>query len=189
MDCSPPGLSVHGIFQARILEWVAMPSSRVSSWPRDPDTCLLYLLHWQVDSLPLVPSTCTYPLNFQFIDLPSSIWFKRKLKLNLFKLNPDHPFPSKLGCPSVFPLFVDSNSVVLVAQPPNLDSSLITLFLPCPISSPISIHSIFKRCSGIQPLSITHLAASLMQAVISFPVDFCSNLTICICWPFSLFLR
>ena len=28
MDCSPPGSSVHGILQARILEWVAMPSSR-----------------------------------------------------------------------------------------------------------------------------------------------------------------
>jgi len=28
MDCSLPGSSVHGIFQTRILEWVAMPSSR-----------------------------------------------------------------------------------------------------------------------------------------------------------------
>ena len=35
MDCSPPGTSVHGIFQARILEWIAMPSSRGSSQPRD----------------------------------------------------------------------------------------------------------------------------------------------------------
>ena len=35
MDYSPPGSSVHGILQARILEWVAMPSSRESSWPRD----------------------------------------------------------------------------------------------------------------------------------------------------------
>ena len=35
MDCSPPGSSVHGILQARILEWVTMPSSRGSSWPRD----------------------------------------------------------------------------------------------------------------------------------------------------------
>ena len=35
MDCSPPGSSVHGILQARILEWVAMPSSRGSSQPRD----------------------------------------------------------------------------------------------------------------------------------------------------------
>ena len=31
MDCSPPGSSVHGISQARILEWVAIPFSRGSS--------------------------------------------------------------------------------------------------------------------------------------------------------------
>ena len=35
MDCSPPGSSVHGILQARILEWVAMPSSRGYSPARD----------------------------------------------------------------------------------------------------------------------------------------------------------
>ena len=35
MDCSPPGSSVHGILQARILEWVAMSSSRGSSHARD----------------------------------------------------------------------------------------------------------------------------------------------------------
>ena len=35
MNCSPPGSSVHGILYARILEWVAMPSSRGSSQPRD----------------------------------------------------------------------------------------------------------------------------------------------------------
>ena len=35
MDCSPPGSSVHGILQARILEWVACPFSRVSSQPRE----------------------------------------------------------------------------------------------------------------------------------------------------------
>ena len=35
MDCGPPGSSVHGILQARTLEWVAMPSSRGSSRPRD----------------------------------------------------------------------------------------------------------------------------------------------------------
>ena len=34
MDCSPPGSSVHGILQARILEWFAM-LSRGSSQPRD----------------------------------------------------------------------------------------------------------------------------------------------------------
>ena len=35
MDCSLPGSSVHGIFQARILEWVAISFSRGSSQPRD----------------------------------------------------------------------------------------------------------------------------------------------------------
>ena len=35
MDSSLPGSCVHGILQARILEWVAMPSSRESSQPRD----------------------------------------------------------------------------------------------------------------------------------------------------------
>ena len=35
MDYSPPGSSVHGVLQARILEWVATPSSRASSRPRD----------------------------------------------------------------------------------------------------------------------------------------------------------
>ena len=41
MDCSPSGSSVHGIFQARILECVAIPSSRGSSQTRDW-TCLLH---------------------------------------------------------------------------------------------------------------------------------------------------
>ena len=35
VDCSPPGSSVHGIPQARILEWIAIPFSRDSSQPMD----------------------------------------------------------------------------------------------------------------------------------------------------------
>ena len=35
MDCNLPGPSVHGILQAKILEWFAMPSSRGYSQPRD----------------------------------------------------------------------------------------------------------------------------------------------------------
>ena len=41
LDCSPPSFSVHGILQARILEWVAIASSRGSSRPRDW-TCVSY---------------------------------------------------------------------------------------------------------------------------------------------------
>ena len=35
MDCSPPGSSVQGVSQARILEWIAISYSKGSSWPRD----------------------------------------------------------------------------------------------------------------------------------------------------------
>ena len=44
MDCGPPGSSVHGILRARILERVAMLSSRGSSEPQDRTPCLLCLL-------------------------------------------------------------------------------------------------------------------------------------------------
>ena len=42
VDHSPPGFTLHGILQARILEWVAMPSSKRSSQPRYP-TYMLYV--------------------------------------------------------------------------------------------------------------------------------------------------
>ena len=45
MDCSPPGSSVHVILQDRILEWVALPSSRGSSWPMDQMHCRQMLSH------------------------------------------------------------------------------------------------------------------------------------------------
>ena len=49
-DCHPPGSSVHGIFQARMLEWVAMSFSRASSPPRDQThvSCIgIWILnHW-----------------------------------------------------------------------------------------------------------------------------------------------
>ena len=51
----PPGSSVHGIFQTRILERVAISSSRPFFWSRDgtqgSNPHLLHLLHWQVNSV------------------------------------------------------------------------------------------------------------------------------------------
>ena len=51
MVCSPPSSSVHGIFQARILESVAIYSSKGSSWTRDWTHISCFSLHWQADSL------------------------------------------------------------------------------------------------------------------------------------------
>ena len=50
VDCSVLGSSVHGILQARILEWVAMPSSRGSSRPRN-QICVSVVPALQADSL------------------------------------------------------------------------------------------------------------------------------------------
>ena len=41
MDFNPPGSSIHGVLQARILEWVAIPFSRRSSQPRDRTSCIV----------------------------------------------------------------------------------------------------------------------------------------------------
>ena len=54
MEYSPPGSSVHGILQARILESIAMPFSRGSSQPGGR-TRISCLLRWQAGSLPLAP--------------------------------------------------------------------------------------------------------------------------------------
>ena len=50
MDCSPPGSSVHGIFQARKLEWVVVLSSRESFWPRDRTciSCVSCISRWNL---------------------------------------------------------------------------------------------------------------------------------------------
>ena len=55
MDCSPPGSSVHGILQTRLLEWVFILFSRGSSWPRDRTlvSCIVGLLvSWSPPSEP-----------------------------------------------------------------------------------------------------------------------------------------
>ena len=51
-DCSLPGSSVHGIFQARILKWLPLPSPGDLLDP-EIEPCLSHLLHWQADSLPM----------------------------------------------------------------------------------------------------------------------------------------
>ena len=79
MGCNPPGSSVHGISQARILEWVAMPSSRGSSRPRDGT----HISDVSCTSLSTVPpgkphgpptSRHTVKLLFLVLEAPSGEW-------------------------------------------------------------------------------------------------------------------
>ena len=61
MDCRWPGFSVHGILQARILEWVAIPSFRGIFLAQGSNSHLLSLLHWQVGILPPAPPGTLWP--------------------------------------------------------------------------------------------------------------------------------
>ena len=70
MDCSLPGSSVHGILQARILEWIAISFSRGSSWPRDQTlvSCIScigrWILYYWATSylLQLISRNCDYSM-------------------------------------------------------------------------------------------------------------------------------
>ena len=65
--CSSLGSSVHGILQARILEWVAIPFSRGPSWPKGPTqvshvscTGRQILYHWPIGEAPSTFSSCVH---------------------------------------------------------------------------------------------------------------------------------
>ena len=66
-DCSPPGSSVHGILQARIPEWVAMPSSRVSSWLRNQTHVSCFsCISMQTPLVPHASSSLQWPVTSRF---------------------------------------------------------------------------------------------------------------------------
>ena len=74
-DYSPPGSSVHGILQARILEWIAILVLQGVFLIQGLNLCLLYLLHWRAGSSSLVPPG--KPIFHTGIDLPVYIPYKR----------------------------------------------------------------------------------------------------------------
>ena len=69
IDCSPPGSSVHGNLQARVWKWVARPSYRGSSRPRN-QTCLLHcwqiLYHWGTGKAQFPPYFLPYTYDKHF---------------------------------------------------------------------------------------------------------------------------
>ena len=69
MDCSPPGCSLHGISQERLLEWVAISSSRGSSQPRDW-TCISCVSCRGI--VPLSSGHLTFPLGLATVRFPNT---------------------------------------------------------------------------------------------------------------------
>ena len=85
MDCSPPGSSVHGIFQARVLEWVAISFSRGSSQTRDWTrvSCIgrRILYHWATRKAVVECSPLFLVIYFLFF------WISHKKWANIFQFS------------------------------------------------------------------------------------------------------
>ena len=71
INCRLPGSCVDGDFQARILEWDVISTSKWSSWPRKLNPYLLHLMNWQADSLPLdylgSPTLCSFQFSHSVV--------------------------------------------------------------------------------------------------------------------------
>ena len=93
MDCSSPGSSVHRILQLRIQEWVTMPSSRGSSWPRDQPhlsyvSCIVMwvLYHYcHLGSPYHFPSASNFQRFQYLIKVPNECWMTK-----LFHMSSQH---------------------------------------------------------------------------------------------------
>ena len=122
MDFSPPGSSVHGILQARILEWIAIPFSRGSSRPRDRT----WSPTLQAYSLPSEPSGKLKvkegwaPKNwcFQIVVLENTL----ESPLDFKEIKPVNP---KGNQPWIFMGRTGAESEALILWPPDAKSQLI----------------------------------------------------------------
>ena len=125
MNCSLPGSSVHGISQARILEWIAISFSRGSSWPRD-QTCISYiagrffttLITWEThvrvcccrSVAQSCPTICD-PINCSTPGFPVLYHFPEVAQTHVHwisdAIQPSHPLsPAFSFCPQSFPASV-----------------------------------------------------------------------------------
>ena len=129
MDCSLPGFSVHGILQARILEWVAMSSSRGIFPTQGWNPCLFCLLHWQAGSLTLAPPGKCLSLEF------SSVQFSRSVRSD--SLQPHEPQHIRPPCPSPTPGVHPNSCPLSWWCHPTISSSVVP-FSSCPQSFPAS---------------------------------------------------
>ena len=118
MDYSPPGFSLHGILQARILEWVAIPFSRRSSQPREKTrvSCIagIFFTIWTTREAQDILAWVAYsfsrgssqPRDWTWVSciagIFSTIWATREMGGGLQKvreLAPEPSVPMVLPCP------------------------------------------------------------------------------------------
>ena len=103
MDCSLPGSSVHGFFQARILKWVVISYSRGSSQPRDRThvSCVSFIGRQILNHC----ATCEVPRNYvELVFFTSGTWLYNEVQFKSLCLlhssrNMGHVLKTQLFCP------------------------------------------------------------------------------------------
>ena len=123
MDCSPPGSPVHGILQARILKWVAMPSSRGSSSTQGSNLglphCRWILYHLSHQGSPLNRNPVSKKNNQfllgkkrEWIWVGNCFWHSLPLCSPISRRDTEHAITSclKESGPSYYPIAVSSST-------------------------------------------------------------------------------
>ena len=136
MDCSPPSSSVRGIFQARTLEWIAIPFSRGSSQPeikpKSSRTADRFLTDWATRK---AEYQRTYTFKSFFIIQFSSIQFSRSVMSD--SLRPHELQHARPPCLSPTPGVYPNSHPLSWWCHPTVSSSVVP-FSSCPQSFPAS---------------------------------------------------
>ena len=131
VNYSPPGSSVHGISQARILEWIAMPSSRGSSRCKDQAcvSCVYcikseFLPHWAIQAiyLPFLSSMCLWSFICPSCS-PSSIYISKSIVYHLSSV-PSPIYPWSVYLLSTYHLFTYFLCIICVCLSIHLSMCL-----------------------------------------------------------------
>ena len=164
MDHSPPGSSVHGISQARVLEWVAISFSRGSSWPRDQThiSCIAggFFICWAIRQ----PGYSLHPVHTGWMNE----WINRRPIKGLWYWNEHH----------VAHVIIPGETIQGLRA--NLTSAIETL---CGVDSSVAVSSggeLFLRF-----ISLTSLEYSVSPALPRSPLCFCVWPQVFSAWPGS----
>ena len=172
MDCGTPGSSVHGILQARVLEWVAISFSRGSSRPGDRtcvscDSCIGRQVLYQYTT----GEACTVAFVLEIFTCSGSPWFGQNLFPFVWNTSP-HP-------DSLLVILKAIVRVPLVTQVLPLPHLALPRFPEAPqwVSHPIAPRQhLGVAMARLPPRSGTHRpsSSSCLMASVCLPSDFSS---------------
>ena len=157
-DCSPPGSSVHGIIQARILEWVAIFFSRGSSWRRE-QTCVSCIGRWILYQWATWEVSLSLSLSL-YIYMCVCVSIQFNYSVMSYSLQPHGLWHARLPCPTPTPRACSNSCSSSRWCHPTISSSVV------PFSS-----SLHFRWPKYWSFSFSISPSNACSALISFRID------------------